>query len=345
MEILLKHIAEAVGGEIVTGDEDTLISGIASIDSATDSDISFFFDRRYKKFLKDCGAGALLVSQQDADFAGPQVVVTNPQLAYAKVAAMFAAPLERYPGISDRVQVHETCHLGQNVSVYPGVYLGSEVEIGDESTLFPGVYIGDRVTIGKRTLIYPNVTVFRDCVVGDDVIIHAGTVIGSDGFGFVQDGDESVKIPQNGWVHIEDRVEIGANNCIDRAALGKTWIKRGTKTDNLVHIAHNVVVGEDTIIVAQVGISGSCTIGRNVVIGGQVGLVDHIEVGDRVMIGPQSGITKSISEGQVVTGSPAVPHRQFLKSSAMTARLPQFQSRLKALEKKVAALEKEEKME
>ncbi|MDZ7698819.1 MAG: UDP-3-O-(3-hydroxymyristoyl)glucosamine N-acyltransferase [Deltaproteobacteria bacterium] len=345
MEISLERIAEVVGGKIVVGDENTLISGIASLESATPSDISFFFDRRYKKFLQECGAGALLVSQQDAEFAGPQVVVTNPQLAYARVATLFSPPLRRHPGISRRAYVNDACRFGENVSVSPGVYVGPGVEIGDESTLFPGVYIGERVKIGKRTLIYPNVTIFRDCVVGDDVIIHAGTVIGSDGFGFVRDGDESVKIPQNGWVHIEDRVEIGANNCIDRAALGKTWIKRGTKTDNLVHIAHNVVVGEDTIIVAQVGVSGSCTIGRNVVIGGQVGIIDHIDVGDRVMIGPQSGISKSIPEGQVVTGSPAIPHRQFLKSSAMTARLPQFLNRLKALEKKVAALEKEDKME
>jgi len=339
------RIAEVVGGEIVCGSEETTISGIASLESATAGEISFFGDRRYKKFLKACGAGALLVSRKTEDFGGPQVVVSNPQLAYAKVATLFAPSLRRHPGISDRAYVHETCKIGRDVSIYPGVYVEADAEIEEGSTLFPGVFIGERVKIGKRTLIYPNVTILRDCVVGNEVIIHAGTVIGSDGFGFVRDGEESVKIPQNGSVHIEDRVEIGANNCIDRAALGKTWIKRGTKTDNLVQIAHNVVIGEDTIIVAQVGISGSCTIGRGVVIAGQVGIIDHVDVGDRAMIGSQSGVVKSVPAGEVVTGSPAIPHRRFLKITALSARLPQFQDRISALEKKIAALENPEKIE
>jgi UDP-3-O-[3-hydroxymyristoyl] glucosamine N-acyltransferase len=345
LEISLKRIAEVVKGEIVGGSEERVVSGIASLKSAADTEISFFVDRRYKKFLRGCRAGALLVSRKTEEFCGPQVVVPNPQLAYAKVATLFAIPLRRHHGISDQAFVHEDSRLGQDVSVYPNVYIEAGAEIGDGSTLFPGVFIGEQVRIGQRTVIYANVSILRDCVIGNDVIIHAGTVIGSDGFGFVRDGEESVKIPQNGSVHIEDGVEIGANNCIDRAALGKTWIKRGTKTDNLVQIAHNVVIGEDTIIVAQAGISGSCTIGRGVVIGGQVGISDHLDIGDRVMIGSQSGIAKSVSPGQVVSGSPATSHRNWLRSSALTARLPQLHDRIKALEKKVAALENEEKTE
>jgi UDP-3-O-[3-hydroxymyristoyl] glucosamine N-acyltransferase len=180
----------------------------------------------------------------------------------------------------------------------------------------------------------------QDCQIGHNVVIHAGTVIGSDGFGFVRDGAVSVKIPQVGTVRIDDDVEIGANSCIDRAAFGKTWIKRGVKTDNFVHVAHNVVIGEDTIVVAQVGISGTVHIGNQVIIGGQVGISDHVEIGDRVMIGSQSGVPKSIPSGKVVSGTPAMPHRLWLKTSAIIKRLPEFNEQLRDLEKRVAEMEK-----
>ena len=213
--------------------------------------------------------------------------------------------------------------------------------IGDEVILFPGVFIGDRVKIGNRALIYSNVSVLQDCLIGNDVIIHAGTVIGSDGFGFVRDGSKSVKIPQTGIVQIDDQVEIGACNCIDRATIGKTWIKTGVKTDNLVQVGHNVSIGEDTIVVAQVGISGSCNIGREVIIGGQAGITDHIEIGDRAMIGSQSGVAKSVSPGEVVSGSPTMPHRLWLRTSRLITRLPQFNERLRKLEKRMEKLEEE----
>ncbi|MCF8119820.1 MAG: UDP-3-O-(3-hydroxymyristoyl)glucosamine N-acyltransferase [Deltaproteobacteria bacterium] len=338
MEIPLKQIAERVGGEVI-GDEHTVITGIAPLTTATPSDLSFFIDKRYRKALQGCRAGALLTSGPMNEFEGPQVVVSDPQLAYAKVAGLFAPPVRRYPGVSDQAFVHPESRMGGDVSIHPGVHIEAGAYIGEGCTLFPGVFIGERVKIGKRTLIYPNVTILRDCVVGNDVIIHPGTVIGSDGFGFVRDGEKSVKIPQNGQVLIEDEVEIGANNCIDRATLGRTWIKRGTKTDNLVQIAHNVIIGENTIIVAQVGISGSCTIGRGVIIGGQVGISDHMDVGDGAMIGSQSGIAKSIPAGEAVSGYPAISHRQWLKVSALTARLPQLHDRIKALERKIQVLE------
>lgn len=337
MEISLNRIAETVGGEVI-GDGRTRITGIAPLVHATPSELSFFTDKRYKKALAGCRAGALLTPTQIREFEGPQVLVRDARLAFAKVAGLFAAPLRRHTGISDQAVVHHQSEIGRNVSIYPGVYVEAGAKIGEESTLFPGVFIGEGVKIGERTLLYPNVAILRDCVVGNDVIIHPGTIIGSDGFGFVKDGNRSVKIPQNGWVHIEDHVEIGANNCIDRATLGKTWIKQGTKTDNLVQIAHNVVIGEHTIIVAQAGISGSCTIGGGVIIGGQVGIIDHTEVGDGAMIGSQSGIAKSIPPGEAVSGSPAMSHRQWLKISALTARLPDLNDRVKALEKEVAAL-------
>jgi UDP-3-O-[3-hydroxymyristoyl] glucosamine N-acyltransferase len=254
------------------------------------------------------------------------------------VATLFAPPVPRYSGISSQAFVHQSSVIGSDVSIYPLVYVGENALIGNGSTLFPGVFLGNRVKIGNRTILYPNVTVMDDCVIGSDVTIHAGTVIGSDGFGYVQDKDKSLKIPQMGIVQIDDEVEIGANNCIDRAAMGKTWIQRGVKTDNLVQVAHNVVLGENTIVVAQSGISGSTRVGRGVILGGQVGIADHIEIGDGVTIGSQSGVAKNVVAGSVVSGSPALPHRLWLRTTGLVSRLPQFTQRLKALEKKLEEL-------
>ena len=220
------------------------------------------------------------------------------------------------------------------------VYVGKDSVIGDDTTLFPGVFVGERVKIGKRTLVYPNVSILQDCIIGNDVILHAGTVIGGDGFGFAREGSVPVKIPQIGMVQIDDEVEIGSNNCIDRAALGKTWIQRRVKTDNLVQVAHNVVIGENTVIVAQVGISGSVNIGCDVVIGGQVGIIDHLEIGDRAMSGSQSGVAKSVAPGEVVSGYPAMPHRLFLRTSGLIMKLPKTNSRLRDLERRLEELEK-----
>ncbi|MBW2029266.1 MAG: UDP-3-O-(3-hydroxymyristoyl)glucosamine N-acyltransferase [Deltaproteobacteria bacterium] len=332
MEYKLKHIAQLIGGEIV-GDGDTLIKGIDSLDQCGPGQISFYFDPRYKDSLKTTKASAIIASSRCDLYGGPQVLVPNPALAYAKVTGLFAPPLPRYPGISDQATIHESCRMGERVSVYPFVYIGKDVEIGDDATIFPGVFIGDRVRIGPRTVIYPNVTILEDSLIGKDVIIHAGCVIGSDGFGFVRDGTRSVKIPQIGMVQIDDEVEIGANTTIDRAALGKTWIKRGVKTDNLVQIAHNVIVGEDTVIVAQTGLAGSVSVGKAAVIGGQVGVSDHVTIGDGVMIGSQSGVAKSLPKGSIVSGTPAIPHRLWLRTSSLLARLPEINERLRKVEK------------
>ena len=339
MKLSLKKIANLVGGNVI-GNDSFIIEGINSLDAATQGEISFFADRKYKESLRKTKASAIIVSEENLLFKGPQVVVSNPALAYAKVVSIFAPPVPRYPGISEQAVLHDSARIGKDVSIFPLVYVGEEASIGNDAVLFPGVFIGDRVRIGNGTVVYPNVTILQDCQIGNNVIIHAGTVIGSDGFGFVRDGAVSVKIPQIGTVRIDDDVEIGANSCIDRAALGKTWIKRGVKTDNLVHVAHNVVIGEDTIIVAQAAISGTVHIGSQVIIGGQVGISDHVEIGDRVMIGSQSGVPKSIPSGEVVSGTPAMPHRLWLKTSGIIRRLPQFNEHLRHLEKRVAELEK-----
>ena len=244
----LKEIADLVEGEVI-GNEQVMITGINSLEDASQGEISFFADPRYKESLEGTKASALLVASVIDHYEGPQVVVSNPALAYARVASLFNPPLPRISGINEKAFISESSKIGKNVSIHPLVYVGEEAVIGDDTTLYPGVFLGDRVRVGSGTLIYPNVSILHDCVIGNEVIIHAGSVIGSDGFGFVRDGQVNVKIPQIGFVQIDDQVEIGANNTIDRAALGKTWIKRGVKTDNLVQVAHNVVIGEDTVIV------------------------------------------------------------------------------------------------
>ncbi|HDZ23414.1 MAG TPA: UDP-3-O-(3-hydroxymyristoyl)glucosamine N-acyltransferase [Desulfobacteraceae bacterium] len=342
--ISLQEIARLIDGEVI-GDEMIRISGINALDAAGPGEISFLTSSRYQDRLSNTLASAVILQEKTALYDGAQVIVADPKRAYPKVASLFAPDIPRFPGVSEQASCHGTCRIGKRVSIYPNVFVGEDAEIGDESILFPGVYVGNRVRIGRKTVLYPNVTVLDDCQIGNEVIIHAGTVIGSDGFGFVQEGGHSMKIPQLGIVHIDDQVEIGANNCIDRAAFGKTWIQRGVKTDNLVQIAHNVIIGEDSIIVAQAGISGSVKIGRQVMLGGQVGVADHLEIGDRVMIASQSGVAKSIEPGQIVSGTPTMPHRLWLRASSLFQHLPEFSRRLRGLEKRLDSIEMRGKKE
>lgn len=344
MELTLRHIAESIGGTVV-GDGQVLIKGINSLLLAEKGEISFLADQRLKDQIKATRASALIVRELSSLYQGPQLIVSDPYLGYAKVAAMFAPSVPRFPGISEQAIIGEGTHIGKDTSIYPFVYVGRRSAIGNGVILFPGVYVGDRVKVGDGSVIYPNVTIMSDCILGKQVVIHAGTVIGSDGFGYARDGEVSVKIPQTGIVQVEDNVEIGANNAIDRATFDRTLIGKGVKTDNHVHIGHNVVVGENTIIVAQVAIGGSTTIGKGVVIGGQTGFRDHINIGDRVMIGPKSGVIKSIPAGEVVSGIPTMPHRLWLKTRGHVRRLPEYSERLKELENRVRQLEEQLKTE
>jgi UDP-3-O-[3-hydroxymyristoyl] glucosamine N-acyltransferase len=344
LKLSLKEIAKIAGGQVV-GDGAVMISGINTLDVARSGEISFFIDRRYLQALEQTRASAIIVGKKNDLYNGPQLIFSNPGLGYARVAELFASSDQARPGVSEQALVHESSIIAEDASVYPMVYIGENVVVGKQTVLFPGVFLGDGVKIGNHTVVHPNVSILNNCLIGNHVIISAGTVIGSDGFGYVRDGSVSVKIPQLGIVRIDDNVEIGAGNTIDRAALGTTWIKRGVKTDNQVHIAHNVVIGEDTIIVAQAGISGSARVGREVVIGGQVGLVDHIEIGDRVIIGSQSGVSKSIPAGQIRTGSPAISHRVFLKAAGLFAKLPQMVERLRRLEKRMDKIDANKRQE
>ncbi len=336
--VTLEELARLVGGE-VRGICEELLVGIAGIREARKGQITFLVDPKYGKDLETIQASAVIVGSPFPQTSKPLLVTSNPYLAYAKIAQFFT-PKPHHPlGVSPMAHCGEDCRIGEKVSIYPLVYLGNRVEIEDGVTLYPGVYVGDSVRIGKDSIVYPNVSILSGTIIGQRVIIHSGTVIGSDGFGFAQDGMIQVKIPQTGIVQIDDDCEIGANNTIDRAALGKTWIKTGVKTDNQVHVAHNVVVGEHTLLIAQVGISGSVTIGQGVILAGQVGVTGHLTIGDGVKVGAKSGVIKSIPAGEVVSGFPTMPHQTFLRTRALIQRLPEMTKQIRVLEDRVRLLE------
>jgi UDP-3-O-[3-hydroxymyristoyl] glucosamine N-acyltransferase len=333
----LGELAVFLGGEL-HGPADLVIKGIAPIDQASDRDITFIAQKRFTRLVDQSRAAAFIVSREYAELPRPLIIVPHPYLAYARVAALFAPPLRRWPGVSDLAYLGDGVKLGQEVSIAPLAFIGAGAELGDRVTIMPGCVIGEEVKISADTLVYPNVTIRERCTVGARCIIHSGTVIGSDGFGFVPSEAGHVKIPQLGTVIIADDVEIGANCTIDRGALGATRVGRGVKMDNLVHLAHNVQVGEHSLLVAQVGISGSTKLGKGVVLAGQVGVTGHIELGDGVQVGAQSGVNHSIPAGQTVSGSPARPQREWLQQMGHMPKLPDIYRRLKQLEQRFSEL-------
>jgi UDP-3-O-[3-hydroxymyristoyl] glucosamine N-acyltransferase len=333
----LGELATLLGGEL-QGPADLVIEGLGAIDRATSREITFITSRRFAKLASQSQAAAFLVGPETKDLDRPRIVVPHPYLAYARVAALFAPPQPRWPGISNLAYLGRELELGQEVSIAPLVFIGDKVRLGDRVTIMPGCFLGDEVRLGADTLLYPNVTILERCSLGERVIIHSGTVIGSDGFGFVPGAQGHTKIPQLGTVVIEDDVEIGANCTLDRAALGETRVGRGVKVDNLVQLAHNVTVGEHSLLVAQVGVSGSTKLGKGVVLGGQVGLAGHIELGDGVQVAAQSGVTHSVPPGEVVSWTPARPHRESAKIVAHLGKLPEIYQRLKQLERTVQEL-------
>jgi UDP-3-O-[3-hydroxymyristoyl] glucosamine N-acyltransferase len=269
----------------------------------------------------------------------PQIRVKNPLYAFAQLLQLFTANPPHFSGISEKAFVSHRAIIGRDVSIYPYTYVSDDVVIGDKTIIYPGVFIGDETTIGDECVLYPNVTIRERVKIGSKVIIHPGSVIGSDGFGYVSEGGRHHKIPQIGGVIVGDNVEIGANVTVDRATTGNTVIGSGTKIDNLVQIAHNVRIGENSIIVAQVGIAGSSEIGNFVVLGGQVGIPDHVRISDGTMVGAQSGVVGDLTKG-VYSGSPAIAHRDWLKASVLFARLPELNKKVKELEEKLNRLER-----
>jgi len=335
----LEEIAQLLQGEL-KGPPGFNARGIQSLTAAGPDEISFAVGSHFKEEVEKSKAGALILPKDwPYGLDRPSILVKDPYLAYALIATAFLDKPFSALGVSPKAHVGSNCKIDRNVSIYPEVFIGDRVCIGQYVTLHPGVYVGNDVCIEDKTTLYPNVVVYESCRLGKRVAVHAGTVIGSDGFGYARRGESHVKIPQTGIVVIEDDVEIGANVTIDRAALGETRIGRGTKIDNLVQVGHNVSIGANSLLVAFVGIAGSTRIGKGVVLGGQVGVGGHIELGDRAMVGAQSGVTKSLAAGEVVTGSPAMPHKLFLRVGSAFKRLPEMVKQIRDLKERINRLE------
>lgn len=333
MEVSLAELAALLGGQLEAPPE-RRVSGIKGLEEAGPADLAFLANPRYARLLPQCQAGAVLVKpDQQVPEGLPVIRVADPYLAFAKVLTFATAQPYQALGVHPRAVVEEGATLGAEVSIHALAYVAAGAVLGDRVVLHPNVYVGAGVTIGQGTVLHPGVVVYHGCRIGQRCIIHAGTVIGADGYGFVPEGDRHFKIPQVGIVQIDDDVELGALNTIDRAATARTWIQSGVKTDDHVHIAHNCVVGENTLLVAQVGVSGSTKVGRNVIMAGQAGSSGHLTIGDRAIIGPQSGLAKDVAPGATVTGTPAMPHQLWLRTRKLIERLPELFDRVKSLEK------------
>jgi UDP-3-O-[3-hydroxymyristoyl] glucosamine N-acyltransferase len=340
MELSVVEIAELLQGDL-EGDNTLKIRGVAKIEDAGTGEISFISNPKYVKYINETHAAAVIVSK---DFPGTTKTIVrteNPYVSFLKLLKIFHPPSNVLAeGIHPSAVVHETVQIGNNARIGACVVIDENCTIGENATIYPGVVIGREVQIGNNTIIYANVVLREQVQLGNNVIIHSGTVVGSDGFGFAREGQQYHKIPQVGTVIIEDDVEIGANCTIDRATLGRTIIHKGVKLDNLIQVAHNVEIGENTVIAAQTGISGSTKIGTNTMIGGQVGFVGHIEIGDNTTIGAQSGVSKSLPADSVYFGYPARPIMQAKREEAALRKLPDLLKRVAELESKLNNLQK-----
>ncbi len=330
----LRQIAELVGGELV-GNPEISVTGVAGIKEAQEGDITFVSNAKYLPFLDQTRASAVITARDVISGRTNLVRTPNPSQAFTKVIDYFhPARGLRTKGVHPTAVVAPDARLGAQVALGPHVVIGEGAVLGDRTVIEANTTVGSGCRIGSDVRIYPNVTVREETVIGDRVIIHSGTVIGSDGFGYETVEGEHVKIPQTGFVQIDEDVEIGANVCIDRGRFQKTWIRRGAKIDNLVQIAHNVIVGERSLLVSQCGISGSTELGANVVVAGQAGLVGHISIGDGVIVGAGAGVTKSVPAGNVVLGSPAKPIQEQKRLFALIARLPDLFKEFAELKKR-----------
>jgi UDP-3-O-[3-hydroxymyristoyl] glucosamine N-acyltransferase len=321
----LKEIGDKLGARLDPPDADVEINGVGAIETALPGQITFAVSSKYAAAARTTGASALIVDEKFPALDKPALRTGNPQFAYARTVELLHPQPEEKRGIHATAVIDPLARIGANASIGACVVIGADVEIGEGCTLLPHVVIYRDVKIGKNFFAHAHVSVRESCVIGDNVLLHNGVVIGSDGFGFAKDASGNwYKIPQVGRVVIEDDVEIQANSCIDRASLGETRIGRNTKIDNLTHVAHNCLVGENAMLCAQVGLAGSTEIGKNVILAGQVGVAGHCKVGDGVIVTAQSGTHGDIPAGSMVSGSPAFDHRQWLRSVTAFTKLPEL---------------------
>ncbi len=341
MSKTIQQIVEIVGGEIA-GESGVIIDRVAKIETAGQGEITFIANRKYARFLETTQASAILVPKEWTGMTSKATLiqVQDPYHAFMQVVVAFNPPRPLIdPGIHKTAVIGEGTQHDDSVSIGAHVVIGKSCTIGKGTIILPGVVIGNAVEIGEDCLIHTNCSIRENVRIGNRVVLQDGVVIGGDGFGFASVDGVYHKIPQVGTVVIEDDVEIGANTTVDRATLGETRIKRGVKLDNLIQIAHNCVIGEDTVIAAQAGLSGSTTVGKSVRIGGQAGFGGHMEVGDGAAVGAQAGVTKSVPPGIMVSGYPAHPHREELKKEAAVHRLPELISQIKELKQRLEVLE------
>lgn len=334
----LGDIARLLGGEVL-GDTELEITGVSGAEDAREGDITFAVSKKMAALASRGRAACIMVKEALPDAGKAQLKVDDPHYAFAILLGHFYSKQRGPAGVSGLAFVAEGASLAEGVSVQAFAYVSEKVSIGKGSVICPGVFLGDGVRVGEGCVIHPNVVVREQVNIGDRVIIHAGSVIGSDGFGYIQRGGTHHKVPQVGSVTIGDDVEIGANVTIDRATTGVTVIGRGTKIDNLVQVGHNVKVGENSILVAQAGIAGSSVIGNSVVLAGQVGISDHVKIENGTVIGAQSGVMSDLSRG-LYAGSPAMPHREWLKAVSLFSRLPELSKRIQALEDRIKDMER-----
>lgn len=347
MEKTLQELSEYVGGTVI-GDPSIKIRGVMGIDDAQEGYITFISNDKYIKKIDQTKASAIIVSPKLKD-TNPSLsqkrersllVCNNPYLAFAKLVELLMYKKPTYTkGIDDSARIDKTAVIGQDVSIRSYVTVGQNTHIGNRVVLYPCVYIGDNCIIGDDTIIYPNAVIYDDTVIGKRVTIHGNTVIGSSGFGYAPDGQSYYKIPQVGTTVIEDDVDIGANTTINRAVLGETIIRKGTKIDSQVVISHNVEVGENSLIVSQVGIAGSARIGKHVTLAGGAGIVGHIQIGDNVTVGGYSGVINDIPSNETYLGAPALPIKRMRRCYVIIEKLPEMREYMKTLEKRIKQLE------
>ena len=339
MRLTVAQLAERLGAELV-GDGTVPISSVGSVEAADDSAITFIADDKHKACLEKSLAGAVIVGSRIEGLTRPQLVVDNVDKALVDALSVFAPPLKgASEGIDPAAQVADDAQIAEGVSIGPGVVIDSGVQIGANTVIASGCRIGENSKLGKNSRLDSNVVVYHNCRIGDNVIIQANSTIGSMGFGYSFIDGRHQLVPHNGGVVIEDFVEIGANCCVDRAKFGNTIIGAGTKIDNLVQIAHSVVIGKCCLIAGLVGIAGSCRLGDGVVLAGQVGLADNIEIGDGVIVGAQAGVANSVPGGKQIIGSPAIDHKKQLKIFSLVFRLPRLAEQVKQLDARVEKLE------
>jgi len=345
MIFFAEQIAEMLNGNI-EGDSSAQVTTLAKIEEGVPGALSFLANPKYEEHIYSTDSTICIVNNTfEASKELPKsltlIKVEDAYSCFAKLLELYDSMTKEPARIEQPSFIDESSQLGENVYFGMNAYAGKNVKIGDNALIYPNVTIGNNVEIGEGTVVYPGVTIYRDCIIGKNCVIHAGAVIGADGFGFTPD-EKGVfqKVPQIGNVIIEDFVDVGANSTIDRATMGSTIIRKGAKIDNLVQIGHNVEVGQNSAMAAQVGIAGSCKIGNNVLIGGQVGLAGHLKIGDRVMIAAQSGVPGDVRDDSKVMGSPSIDSNEFKKSYIGFRRLPRILTRLKDLEDQIEQITK-----